>query len=300
MMYCKHCGYKLDDGMISCPNCSTEIGMGDNFCSMCGTPRMSGDNFCSVCGSSFSQTMTQNDYNINSVQPVQQPTAGVNRSVNTTNSSGQGFDFKAYFNEWLDNLKGVLNSSDKLEMLLRYASYAASLPIFILMMFPVISVHLEVVFYEHSGSNLFAVSGFGAMMYIFALLCSLATFLPHVKRFEQNNKKLVPFMYLIVPLMELLGMLSMLIGVGMTNAAVTAYLGDLASVRLGFVGWLILIITLAAVGAAVYHVIKYDLDYMKENNPFVSTVSKPKDSITDAMNNTYNDTVYRGDDIKKR
>ena len=301
MMYCKHCGYKLDDGMISCPNCSTEVGTGDNFCSMCGTPRMSGDNFCSVCGANFSQSMPHNDYNINSVSPVQQSAVSTNSGVNkSVTGSGQGFDFKAYFGEWLTNLKAVLNISDKLEMVLRYASYAASALIFILMMFPVVSVHVEAIFYEYNNaSNLFAVSTFGAMMYIFALLCSLATFLPHVKRFEQNNKKLVPFMYLIVPFLELVGMLSMLIGVGVTNAAVTAYLGNLASVRLGFVGWLILIITLGAVGAAVYHVIKYDLEYMKENNPFVSTVSKPKDTITNAMNNTYQDTVYRGDDVKK-
>ncbi len=94
-------------------------------------------------------------------------------------------------------------------------------------------------------------------------------------------------------------MMSMLIGVGVTNTAVNAYFGELASVRLGFIGWLILILTLAAVGGAVYHVIRYDLAYIKANNPFVTTVNKPKDTITNAMNNTYNDTVYRGDDVRK-
>jgi len=168
------------------------------------------------------------------------------------------------------------------------------------MMFPVVSVHVEALFYEYNnGSNLFSVSGFGATMYIFALLASVATFLPHVQKFAQDNKKLVPFMYLIVPFLEFVGMMSMLIGVGVTNTAVNAYFGELASVRLGFIGWLILILTLAAVGGAVYHVIRYDLAYIKANNPFVTTVNKPKDTITNAMNNTYNDTVYRGDDVRK-
>ena len=291
-MYCKHCGFQIEAGAVMCPNCGTESGIGDNFCQNCGTPRMAQDNFCSSCGLGFSQTgAVQNSYG-------QFPTVQPNN--NMIQGSTQGFDIKSYVGEWFENLKGLLSMPDRLEMLLRYASYAASVLIFVFMMFPVVSVHVEAVFYEYNkGSNLFSVSAFGAVMYIFALLASLATFLPHVQRFALNNKKLVPFMYLIVPLLELLGMLSMLVGVGTTNAAVNQYLGSLASVRLGFMGWIILLITLAAVGAAVYHVIRYDLAYMKENNPFISTVSKPKSSISDAMNNTYQDTVYRGDDIKK-
>ncbi len=291
-MYCKHCGYQLEMGAAACPNCGTPSGMGDNFCGNCGTPRMEQDRFCSSCGLGFSQTgAVQSGYG---QFPAVQPNS------NAVQRNAQGFDFKAYFNEWLANVKGVLNTSDKTEMILRYASYAASVLIFLFMLFPVISIHVEAVFYEYKkGSNMFAVSGFGAFMYFLALIASVATFLPQVQKFAENNKKLVPFMYLIVPLLELLGMLSMLIGVGMTNAAAKALLEDLISVRLGFMGWLILLITLAAVGAAVYHVIKYDLDYMKENNPFVTTVQKPKDTITDAMNNTYQDTVYRGDDMKK-
>ena len=292
-MYCKHCGFQLEAGAAACPNCGTPSGMGSNFCGNCGSPRMEQDSFCSSCGMSFSQTGSVQD-NYGQFQTVQ-PNQSYSASKNT-----QNFDFKAYFGEWLENLKSVLDIPDKTEMILRYASYAASVLIFLFMMFPVIAIHVEVVFFEYNhGSNLFAVSGFGAFMYVLALLASLATFLPHVQKFAQNNKKLVPFMYLIVPLLELLGMLSMLIGVGMTNGTVTALYGNLASVRLGFMGWLILLITLAAVGAAAYHVIKYDLEYMKENNPFVSTVQKPRDTISDAMNNTYNDTVYRGDDIKR-
>ena len=290
-MYCKHCGYQLEAGAAACPNCGTPSGMGSNFCENCGTPKVGPDNFCSSCGQSFSQAI-QNNYG-------QFPTVQANHTAVQSNQA-QGFDFKAYFNEWLGNLKGVLNNPDKTEMILRYASYAASVLIFLFMLFPVISIHVEAVFYEYNkGSNLFAVSGFGALMYILALLASAATFLPHVQKFAEDNKKLVPFMYLIVPLLELLGMLSMLVGVGMTNAAAKALLGDLINVRLGFMGWLILLLTLAAAGAAVYHVIKYDLEYIKANNPFVTTVQKPKDTITDAMNDRYQDTVYRGDDIKK-
>jgi len=295
VMYCKQCGFQLDDGTVSCPNCGTQSGEGENFCQQCGTPRMGQDNFCSSCGYSFTQTAAalNNDY-------VRSVTPSVQQNTNGASNGSQGFNIQTYAGEWLSNLKAVLAIPDKMEMVLRYASYAASVLIFFLMMFPVVSVHVEAIFYEYTnGSNLFSVSTFGAMMYIFALLGSVATFLPHVQSFIRNNKKLSPFVYLIVPLLELLGMMSMLVGVGITNAAVTAYYGSLASVRLGFVGWLILILTLVAVGGAVYHVIKYDLAYIKENNPFVTTVSKPKDSISDAMNNTYQDTVYRGDDVKK-
>lgn len=288
-MYCKHCGFQLEAGAAACPNCGTPSGMGSNFCGNCGTPKAGEESFCSGCGQSFSQTVQNNYGQFPTVQPY-----------NAVQSNAQGFDFKAYFNEWLANVKGVLDIPDKTEMILRYTSYAASVLIFLFMMFPVISIHVEAIFYEYNrGSNLFAVSGFGAFMYIFALLASLATFLPHVQKFAENNKKLVPFMYLIVPLLELLGMLSMLIGVGTTNAAAKALLGDLINVRLGFMGWLILLITLAAVGAAVYHVIRYDLEYIKANNPFATTVQKPQDTITDAMNDRYQDTVYRGDDIKR-
>ena len=296
-MYCKQCGFQLDSGTVSCPNCGTQAGEGNNFCQQCGTPRMGNDNFCSVCGYSFTQTTTvlNNDY-MGGTAPV----SAQQNNVNNVSNSGNGFDFKAYAGEWLKNLKSVLAIQDKMEMALRYASYAVSVLVFFLMMFPVISVHIEAIFYEYTnGSNLFAVSAFGAMMYIFALLASVATFLPHVQSFIENNKKLSPFVYLIVPFLELVGMMSMLIGVGVTNTAVNAYFGELASVRLGFIGWLILILTLAAVGGAVYHVIRYDLAYIKANNPFVTTVNKPKDTITNAMNNTYNDTVYRGDDVRK-
>ena len=296
-MYCKQCGFQLDSGTVSCPNCGTQAGEGNNFCQQCGTPRMGNDNFCSVCGYSFAQTTTalNNDY-MGGTAPV----SAQQNNVNNVSNSGNGFDFKAYAGEWLKNLKLVLAIQDKMEMALRYASYAVSVLVFFLMMFPVISVHIEAIFYEYTnGSNLFAVSAFGAMMYIFALLASVATFLPHVQSFIENNKKLSPFVYLIVPFLEFVGMMSMLIGVGVTNTAVNAYLGELASVRLGFIGWLILILTLAAVGGAVYHVIRYDLAYIKANNPFVTTVNKPKDTITNAMNNTYNDTVYRGDDVRK-
>ena len=296
-MYCKQCGFQLDSGTVSCPNCGTQAGEGNNFCQQCGTPRMGNDNFCSVCGYSFAQTTTalNNDY-MGGTAPV----SAQQNNVNNVSNSGNGFDFKAYAGEWLKKLKSVLTIQDKMEMALRYASYAVSVLVFFLMMFPVISVHIEAIFYEYTnGSNLFAVSAFGAMMYIFALLASVATFLPHVQSFIENNKKLSPFVYLIVPFLELVGMMSMLIGVGVTNTAVNAYFGELASVRLGFIGWLILILTLAAVGGAVYHVIRYDLAYIKANNPFVTTVNKPKDTITNAMNNTYNDTVYRGDDVRK-
>lgn len=289
-MYCKHCGFQLEAGAAACPNCGTLGGMGSNFCGNCGTPRMEQDQVCSGCGLNFSQTVQNNYGQFPTVQP----------NHNAVQRNTQGFDFKAYFGEWLANLKGVSDISDKTEMLLRYASYAAAVLIFLFMLFPVVSIHVDAVLVEYNkGSNMFAISGFGAFMYILALLAALATFLPHVQKFAENNKKLVPFMYLIVPLLEVLGMLSMLIGVGTTNATARALLGELVSVRLGFMGWLILLISLAAVGAAVYHVVKYDLDYMKENNPFVTTVQKPKDTITDAMNSGYQDTVYRGDDIKR-
>lgn len=279
----------LDANANSCPNCGTSRGMGQSFCPQCGSPAPGGNNFCPTCGFQLSAPTSPA---VNHTAPMQ--------TVKTP-SSNQPFDFKQYANEYVGNLKSVIQMPDKLKLGLRYGSCAVSVLIFLFMLFPIVSVSVDVLFFEYTESpNIFAVSGFGGMMFVLALLASAATFLPHVQSFIRNNKKLEPFVYLIVPLLELLGMLSMLIGVGVFNGYLKSVLGDTISVRLGFFGWMILILCIAGVGASVYSFIKYDLAFVKANNPFVSTPPsyQNKDSISNAMNSdTYQNTVYYGNDI---
>lgn len=290
-MYCKQCGFTLDDNANSCPNCGTARGMGQSFCPDCGSSRVQQSNFCQNCGFNFSGNTAVNPNYYGDVTP--------NAPVQNRPVQG-GFDFKAYGNEYVGNVKSVLQTPDKLRLGLRYGSYAVSVLIFLLMFFPIISIHVDLLFFTYKdGVNLFSVSGFGGFMFILALLASAATFLPHVQTFIKNNQRLEPFAYLIVPLLELLGLLSMLIGVGVTNSAAKSYYGDSVSIGLGFCGWLILLLSLAGIGAAVYSFIKYDLAYVKANNPFQNHVTTtPKQSISDAMNgDTYKNTVYYGNDI---
>ncbi len=300
-MYCKQCGYQLDANANSCLNCGTEKGSGNIFCPNCGTPRNGQDNFCSNCGFNFSieNPIVSNSY-ADTPAPVSynspQPVAPVRNNMHNVS----GNDFKSYMLESLNNVKSVIGMSDKLKMGLRYGSYAVSVLIFLFMMFPVVSLSVDAVFYSDSQSyNLFGVSAFGATMYLFAFLAALATFLPHVQKFITNNPKLEPFVYLIVPFLELVGMLSFFIGLGSAKSKIPSILSDNIKLNMSFFGILIILLSIAGIGAAVYHFIKYDLAYIKVNNPFSgSSPKKPTDSITDAMNgDTYNNTVYRGNDI---
>ena len=314
-MYCKQCGHQLDDNSASCPNCGMEKGFGIGFCPNCGTPKTDSGNFCSDCGFNFavSGTVVSSSYAdtpapapANYVAPVQNNIPDINSNYaspvqnNMPNSSG--FDFKSYMLESLNNAKSVIAMPDKLKMGLRYGSYAVSVLIFLFMLFPVVTVSVDAMLYSDSRPfNLFGVSAFGATMYLFAFLAALATFLPHVQNFIKDNPKLEPFAYLIVPFLELVGMLSFFIGIGNAKSKIPDLFSDNIKVNMTFLGVVIIILSLAGIGAAVYHFIKYDLAYMKVNNPFVGNVSKkPTDSITDAMNgDTYNNTVYRGDDVNK-
>ena len=300
-MYCKQCGYQLDANAGSCPNCGMEKGAGNIFCPNCGTPRNGQDNFCSNCGFNFSlSNPVETSGYADTPAPISHnstyPTVPVQNNMTTVS----GFDFKSYMLESWNNVKSVIGMSDKLKIGLRYGSYAVSVLIFVFMMFPVVSVSVDTVFYSDSYSyNLFGVSTFGATMYLFALLAAVATFLSYVQNFIKNNPKLEPFAYLIVPFLELIGMLSFFVGLGSAKSKVPTILSDNIKVNISFFGILIILLSIAGIGAAVYHFIKYDLAYMKVNNPFVGNAAKkPSDSITDAMNgDTYNNTVYRGNDI---
>lgn len=283
-MYCKQCGFILDINDNSCPNCGTSKGMGQGFCPQCGSPvQNSQNNFCPTCGFRFSSPLTDGNAPMQTIKHT---------------ASGQGFDLKTYMGEYVGNVQSTVQMPDKLKLGLRYGACAVSVLTFLFMLMPIISVDVTLFDYKE-GRNIFAVSPFGGFMFFLALLASAALFLPHVQSFIRNNKKLEPFVYLIVPLLELLGMLSMLIGVGVTGSYIQKLSLGLATAHLGFCGWLILILCIAGIGSAIYSFIKYDLASVKADNPFVTAPPAPtkKDSITDAMNgDTYQNTVYYGND----
>ncbi|MGN0470768.1 MAG: zinc ribbon domain-containing protein [Acutalibacteraceae bacterium] len=77
-MYCKNCGFKMEDGFQVCPQCGTKKGLGNAYCGECGAVRSVGSAFCTQCGSKYEveQPVTVGAINENKeqVQP-QQPTA---------------------------------------------------------------------------------------------------------------------------------------------------------------------------------------------------------------------------------
>lgn len=295
-MYCKQCGHQLDANAASCPNCGMAKGFGNSFCPNCGTPKSDTGSFCSDCGFNFSMSGAASGGYAD-----KQPSPSGNSAPQPANMSNDasGFDFKSYMLESWNNVKSVIAIPDKLKMGLRYGSYAASVLIFLFMMFPVVTLSVDTVFYSNSESyNLFGVSAFGATMYLFAFLAALATFLPHVQKFIVDNPKLEPFVYLVVPFLEIIGILSFFAGLGSAKSKIPSTLTDAIKVNVNFFGIIIILLSIAGIGAAVYHFIKYDLAYIKANNPFVGDVKKPDDNITDAMNgDIYNNTVYRGNDV---
>ena len=286
----------LDINAYSCPNCGTAKGAGDAFCPQCGTPKALDSSVCAGCGFDFAAPVGSGfDHTI--------PTdSSFNKAaMKELSPNPQGFDIKALAREYADNFMAVIKMPDKMKLGLRYGSYAAAVLIFLLMWFPVAVSSIPVFGYIVNGyHNMFWVSAFGAMMFLFAFLCSAATFLPWVQSFMKKNLKLEPFVYLIVPLLELLGMLSMFIGLGIQRTAVIVLYGTYASVSMGFVGWLILLLCLAGIGASVFSFIKYDLAFLKSNNPF-KTVVAPHQSVSDAFNtDSYQNTVYYGNDAEKK
>lgn len=61
-MFCKNCGYKLNDGDTFCPNCRTPVGRGNNHCNVCGRYVSQNSRFCPNCGTKI---RTSDDVNEN-------------------------------------------------------------------------------------------------------------------------------------------------------------------------------------------------------------------------------------------
>lgn len=76
-MYCKNCGFKMEDNFQVCPQCGTKKGSGNAYCSSCGAVRSVGSVFCTNCGNKYEvgQPVAAGAINENKeqVQP-QQPT----------------------------------------------------------------------------------------------------------------------------------------------------------------------------------------------------------------------------------
>lgn len=52
-MYCKNCGFKMEDNFQVCPQCGTKKGLGHAYCSSCGAVRSVGSVFCTNCGNKY-------------------------------------------------------------------------------------------------------------------------------------------------------------------------------------------------------------------------------------------------------
>ena len=52
-MYCKNCGFEMQDNFQVCPQCGTQKGLGNAYCDKCGAVRSVGSAFCTNCGNKY-------------------------------------------------------------------------------------------------------------------------------------------------------------------------------------------------------------------------------------------------------
>lgn len=306
-MYCKKCGYALDDSFNVCPHCGTAKGEGEEFCGNCGKQRTAGNMFCSGCGFNFATGVSQQPASVqkNVYSPPAAAPVPANAPQPNMPNYQNGFDFKSYAKEFGNSIVSTVKSPDRLKLILRHGSFAAAILIFIIMLFPVVEITASapLVGSYSTSFNMFTLSGFGALLFVLSLIVSLLKFEPHVISTLNSNKFLEPYSFLVAPLLQLLGFLCMLIKLSYAASYLDKSLGSYSayidsSAHFTFGGWLITLLVIASVAASVYGFIKYDLASVKADFKPKQNPNQQGETITDAFNaNTFNNTVYYGNDI---
>ena len=65
-MFCRNCGFKLNDDEKICSNCNTPVGYGKNHCYNCGRYISQHSSFCAYCGTNLKSGDNNSNYSNNS------------------------------------------------------------------------------------------------------------------------------------------------------------------------------------------------------------------------------------------
>lgn len=88
-MFCRNCGFKLNDGDKVCSNCNTPVGYGQNHCYNCGRYTSQHSSFCAYCGTNLK---SGDNFNNNSNSDYNKYYPGYNPNYNNNGYNNNGYN----------------------------------------------------------------------------------------------------------------------------------------------------------------------------------------------------------------
>ncbi len=214
--YCRNCGSQVMNNQAICTKCGVKVGTGNSYCMHCAAPVANPQAVaCTSCGMSLKPP----------------------------------FDIGKYVNQFVENFTNIFKTNDIVGLLLDYGAHFISVLTFIFSLLP--CIYIYVLGYSETYS-VFSLVPLCGILFILALLVSVARFVPHVDDFiTKNQQQFGKFYVFLTPALMVLSALILIINVINGAAAGASYIYINVSCGFTFFGVLLLILVFVAAGASV-------------------------------------------------